>query len=372
MRVLQILNPSPVGGLERVVQSLAMAQHDAGDEVHVATVLDVSTNGAAGAFITRLEQAGITVHRVHVGGRGYLAERHQVAALCRDLKPDVAHTHGYRSDVIDSSAARAAGIPTAATVHGFLRGGLRNRCYEWFQRRSLRHVGGIAAVSRPLMEELVRSGVPRTAIRFVPNAWSPVVRALAPAEARRALDIRPGVTAIGWIGRISREKGLDVMIGALPHLADLPVELHVIGDGPERAASEAAATERGVAPRLRWHGLVPDAERLMAAFDVVVLSSRSEGTPMVLLEAMAARVPVVATAVGGVPDVVHPSEGLLVESEDAESLAAAVRMVIAHPDGARTRVRNARKRIDQDFSVTRWLAAYRALYGAARGARRAA
>src|SRR2546425_188081 len=111
-----------------------------------------------------------------------------------------------------------------------------------------------------------------------------------------------------------------------------------------------------------WHGAVPDADRLFRAFDVVVLSSRTEGSPMVLFEAMAAEVPVVATRVGGVPDIVSSAEAALVPPNDPGALAAALRAVYRDQGQARARARRARERLRREFRIEPWLARYEAIY----------
>ena len=114
--------------------------------------------------------------------------------------------------------------------------------------------------------------------------------------------------------------------------------------------------------QVRFHGTVVDTGRLLKAFDVVVLSSRTEGTPMVLFEAMDAEVPVVTTRVGGVPDVVSEQEAILVPSEDPEALAGGIRRVLDNPTDARQRARRAGCRLRQEFTPERWLDAYEDLY----------
>jgi glycosyltransferase involved in cell wall biosynthesis len=114
--------------------------------------------------------------------------------------------------------------------------------------------------------------------------------------------------------------------------------------------------------RVTFHGQVDDAAGRLHAFDTVVLSSRSEGTPMVLLEAIAAGVPVVTTAVGGVPDVIGPGEGLLVPPERPTALAQAIRNVQAHPAAAKQRAEAARVRLALEFGPERWLARYEEIY----------
>src|SRR5262249_1677032 len=134
------------------------------------------------------------------------------------------------------------------------------------------------------------------------------------------------------------------------------------GDGVEQRALQGRAADLGVSDRIRWHGVVPDAEQVYTAFDALVLSSRTEGTPVVLFEAIAAEVPVVATAVGGVPDVVSRQEALLVGAEHPAALAAAIRDVYEHPAAAARRARAARVRLERDFSVGPWLERYVDIY----------
>jgi glycosyltransferase involved in cell wall biosynthesis len=152
------------------------------------------------------------------------------------------------------------------------------------------------------------------------------------------------------------------MVRAAALLADLPVRVVMVGDGPDLASARAAAERRGVANTIAWPGLVPDAGRLLAAFDLFALSSRTEGTPIVLLEAMAAGVPVVATAVGGVPDVVGPAEALLVPPDDPGALAGAIRDALADPAGARAKAAAAGRRLASEFAVEPWLERYEGVY----------
>src|SRR5439155_8355849 len=113
---------------------------------------------------------------------------------------------------------------------------------------------------------------------------------------------------------------------------------------------------------LRLHGTIPDVGRQFAAFDVFVLSSHTEGTPIVLFEAMAAGVPIVATRVGGVPDVVSPAEAALVAPADPVALAAEIRAVYRDPAVARARAQRASARLRRDFALAPWLDRYAAIY----------
>jgi len=357
--ILHVAAPSDVGGLERVVQGLAREQCRAGHKVHVAAILTRPV--ADHPFFTPLVDAGVETHAVVPGPRGYRRERGAVAELCRRLRPTVVHTHGYRPDVLDAGVARRAGIPVVTTVHGFTGGDWKNRLYEWLQCRAFRRFDAVVAVSQPLKTRLARAGVAPERIHVVPNAWRSGP-ALDRVAARRTLGLAPEAFVVGWVGRLSREKGPDVLLEALGHVADLPLVASVIGDGAERRTLAAQARRLGLDGRVRWHGVVPDAAPLFAAFDLFVLSSRTEGSPMVAFEAMAAGVPVIATGVGGVPEMLSTEEAVLVPPDHPGALAIAIRAAYQAPAAARARAGRARERLGRDFGTESWCERYDEIY----------
>ena len=297
-----------------------------------------------------------------------MRERTALAELCRKHRPAIVHTHGYRADLVDGGVARSVNAAAVTTVHGFTGGGARNRCYEWLQCRAFRRFDAVVAVSKPLVSRIVQAGVSADRVHFVQNAWRRSKPPLARTTAREALGIAPRQFAIGWAGRVSHEKGLDVLIDALGRLKQLPFQLSVIGDGPERAPLEQRARDLGIGERIRWHGFVPDADALFAGFDALVLSSRTEGTPMVLFEALAAAVPIIATKVGGVPDLLQEDESVLIEPEHPAALAAAIQQLFEQPCASRARACIARKRMTDADQIGPWIDGYNAVYSAARRA----
>ncbi|HEU4456910.1 MAG TPA: glycosyltransferase [Longimicrobium sp.] len=361
LTIVHVCAPAPFGGLERVVRALAAGQAERGHRVHVVAIVDAGT-GDAHPFVAALRGDGVAVHPVEVAARAYRAERAAVRAILERLAADVVHTHGYRADVLHSGAARRLGAISASTVHGFTGGGWKNRLYERFQRLALRRHDAVFAVSHPLGAALAADGVPAARIHVVPNAWTPSAAPVPRVEARREFGLTEREMVIGWVGRISPEKGLDVMIDALPLLTDLPVRLVVLGDGPQRGAMVRRAASLGVAERVDFRGAVSDAGRWLTAFDAWVLSSHTEGTPVTLFEAIAAGVPVVSTAVGGVPDVVSPDEAILVPPDRPEALADALRAVAAAPLAAAARAARAGERVAAAFAAAPWLDAHDAAY----------
>jgi len=272
------------------------------------------------------------------------------------------HTHGFRPDLLEGRVARRVEIPRVTTVHGFTALDLRTRLYRWLQLRAFRTFDGVVAVSAVLARELAESGVPAERIHEIPNARPTPVPLHAPSEARRELGVSADAFHVGWIGRLSREKGPDVFLRSLSALSGAHVVASVVGDGPMRQELPGLAVELGLDGMVRWHGEVPDARKLMRAFDVVVLSSRTEGTPVVLMEAIDAGVPVIATEVGGVPGVISPREGTLVPPEQPHRLGEALQQVMREPEEARERARRALRRLGAEGDTSRWIHRYEAVY----------
>jgi glycosyltransferase involved in cell wall biosynthesis len=276
------------------------------------------------------------------------------------------HTHGYRSDVIAGLAARRGGIPTVTTLHGFTRHGVKNRVFEWLQLRAAAASDAAIAVSEPLLAELERRGVPRERIALIPNRLGPSTAPYLTRDAARArLGLAPDGRVVGWMGRLSIEKDPASFVRAFAAMRRDDERACIVGDGPERAVAAATAASLGVADVVHFAGALPDAGKLLAAFDLLVLSSRTEGTPMVVLEAAQAGTPVVSTPVGGVPALLSDDGGWLAESTDAAALAAAIRSALGDRDAAMRRAAALRARLGQ-AETTEWLARHRALYAGLR------
>lgn len=359
-RILHVTAPGMVGGLESVVSLLVTGLADRGHAVGLVAALEPGVREPP--FLETAREHGVAVHVVRAGSRDVRAERAQVAAVFREWRPDVMHSHGYRTDVLHGPVARAHGVPTVATVHGWASDTVKMKLYEWAQRRALRSFDRTIAVSAPIASKLVRSGVPADRIVLLRNAYAPRTAPLPRVAARARLGVHDDRLLVGWVGRVSIEKGPDLLVDAMARLGG-PAEAVVIGDGPMRSSCEGAARERGA--RVRFVGSIPEAATVLPAFDLLALTSRTEGTPMVLLEAMAAGVPIVATSVGGVPDVLSAREGWLAEPE-GERIAQALRDALERPSQRRDRAARAAERLRGEFAVGPWLDRHEALYGALR------
>ena len=362
-RVLHAIAPAETGGAERVVHMLAAGQRAAGLVPVVGGV--TGEEPASHSFFAPLEAEGIATRRIAIPDRAYVREVREWRALIDAWRPDVVHTHGYRADVVAGLAAARAGVALVSTAHGFIGGDRRGRMYERVQMWSYRRGREVVAVSRPIAERLARARVPVERLHVVPNALRPPAELAGRAEARAHLGLAPDARVLGWVGRLGPEKGPDV---ALESLVDLPgTRLSFVGEGGLGDALAARAETLGLGDRVTFHGVVDGMARWLPAFDALVLSSRTEGTPITLLEAMHAGVPIVATRVGGVPDLLeHERHALLVEPDAPFELAAALHRLASEPGLGAELAAAARRRLDTTHAVDVWVGRYVEIYGAAR------
>jgi glycosyltransferase involved in cell wall biosynthesis len=343
------------------VQSLALAQARAGYTVHIGLLYHSHERNQA--MLDALRAGGISVHPHELPARAYVREAKIIKEICARADPDVVHTHGHRPDVLHGLVARRSRLPVVSTVHGFTGGGYKNRIYEHIQRRSLRRHDAVIAVSRPLVAQLSASGISHERLYCIPNAILIDHPFVGRDAARRRLGVPGDGFVVGFLGRVSHEKGPDVFLDAITGVAD-GLTAVVIGEGKLKAALQQRYHDSSSGVSVRWAGGIEGAARFLRAFDAVVLSSRTEGTPLVLLEAMAAGVPVVSTKVGGIPDIVSDQEALLVPSDDPSAVRKAIVSIMIAPQEAAMRAQRAEERIRTHFASEPWQAQYDSVYRA--------
>lgn len=286
----------------------------------------------------------------------------QIAAALRRHAPALVHCHTGRANWLGAAAARWIGAPALSTrrMDRRVSRGLRTR---WLYRHLLRRV---AAISPAVEQRLREAFVPAARIRVIWSAVDPA--ALEPTASREvvraALGAAPDTPCVLVAANLVPRKGVDVLLAAVAALAPRArCALWIAGDGPERAALEADAARLGLGERVHFLGRRSDVPDLLEACDVFALPSRLEGLGVAALEAMARGRPVVASAVGGLAQIVVPEEtGLLVPPGDAEALAAALERLLANPALARRLGAAGAKRVAEHFLAEQMVAAYEALY----------
>jgi glycosyltransferase involved in cell wall biosynthesis len=363
MRILQLIPTLWVGGAERMVATLARRLRGSGHAVGVVSMFGPSASGAS--IDPDLASEGIEVH--------FLDKRHGVdprmiprtARVLADFEPDVVHTHLGVLKYLLPALAAARGCRVVHTVHNLAEREVE-RPSRLIQYLAFRSRVVPVAIGEAVAESVRRVYRLRTC-RVIPNgiavsdfAPSPQVR----KEARAELGIAPGAPVFLAVGRFNPQKDQATLVRAFAssRLRAAGARLLLVGDGELRAEAERLARALGASDRVRFLGVRADVPRLLAAADVFVLSSRWEGNPLSVMEAMAAGRSVVATAVGCVPELVPEGAGRVVPPGDAAALEAAMLELANDPPLAHARGAVAAEIARTRFDVSQMTRAYEDLY----------
>ncbi len=361
MVVAHVLSSLAIGGGERVALELAGGQTDAS---HRVIVVSLAPDGPDGPLGEAFDARGVPVRRVakRPGLDPTLALR--LAALFRREGVRVVHTHNRLPLVYGAAAGRMAGAVVIHTRHGPGRGTTGQRVL-WRGAGRLLHA--YVAVSPELLDlaKALRACNPAK-LRVIENGidvdrfdTSPDAR----RAAREALGLPQDAFVIGAVGRLSPEKEFPWLVRTSAPLLGPDVRLVIVGGGAQEAAVRAQVSQHQVEPFVLLPGARNDVPRYVAAMDVFALSSSMEGLPLAVLEAMAAGLPVVATAVGGLPNLIDDGQtGFLVPPGDENAMRDRLRALRADPALARAVGQRgralARARYSRDQMVHRYLTLY--------------
>jgi glycosyltransferase involved in cell wall biosynthesis len=292
----------------------------------------------------------------------------KLARLIRRERPDILHTHTAKAGTVGRVAAMLAGRKgppiVVHTFHGHVLRGyfgpMRSRVFRLLERWLASRTTVLIAVSPQVRDDLVALGVAPperfAVIRLGIELGERVGEQDGGVESRRYLGIEPDRFAVGWIGRMTAVKRTDDVLVAFKRLRDEGVDavLCMVGDGPDRRQLEQRAHELGIVRDTLFLGYQEDVAPFYAAFDALVLPSSNEGTPVSAIEALAAGRPVVATRVGGVPDVVVEGEdGFLVEAGATDDIAARLAQLARDPELRERMGRAGRERVLPRYAVDR-------------------
>jgi glycosyltransferase involved in cell wall biosynthesis len=281
-------------------------------------------------------------------------------------RADVLCCHGYKANLLGRVAARRRGIPVVAVSRGWTGESLRVRLYERLDRWNLRWMDRVVCVSEGQAVKVRRAGVPTERVVVIHNAVQ-AERFARPDPARRHVLERMFPRSPRWIvgaaGRLSPEKGFGVLIEAASRIGDPSVGFVHFGDGPLRMELQQHIAAAGLADRFVLAGFRNNLDEFMPFFDVLALPSFTEGLPNVVLEAFAASVPVVATAVGGTPEVVVDGEsGYLVPPGDSAVLARRIGDTLASETERRAMGRRGQLRTLNQFTFEAQARQYLSLF----------
>jgi glycosyltransferase involved in cell wall biosynthesis len=300
----------------------------------------------------------------------------QLMRVIRAYRPRIVHTHTAKAGFVGRLAAVLSPGPRPIIVHTYhghvlegYFGRPRSAVYCLLERGLARVSDCLIGVSRATVDDLVRLRVaPRDRFRVVPIGLE-LRRFLRPsADASAALreecGTRPGEVLVGFVGRLVPIKRVDLVLRAVAGARQqgVPVRLMLVGDGRCRASLEELADRLGISDVVRFVGYLPDSSAAAAAAEIAILASDNEGTPVALIEAAAAGCPAVATAVGGVPDVVIPGTGVLVPAGDHAALAQGLARLARDAELRAEMGARAREHVTGKFSIERLLSDVEQLY----------
>jgi glycosyltransferase involved in cell wall biosynthesis len=343
VRIVHQLISSDIAGGQIVALQLAAAAQNAGHEPIVVSPTD-------GPALERATATGIETRVVPLGRSLRLDDAVRYARVLRRLRADLLHTHTHLAgNVLGRVAGRLAGLPVVAHMHienAFRRDRAGRALQVALDNATARLCARILVVSQATRETLARQGYPHSRMEVVHSG----------VDLRRADPLRlTAAPTVLHVGRLADVKGQRVLLEALAGLDG--VHAVFVGEDLERGGAyerelRAEAERLGVAERVTFAGRRDDVPKLIAGCDVFALPSLIEGLPLVVLEAMAQSRPVVATSVGGTPELVADGEtGLLVRPSDPAGLAAAIAGLLADPERARAFGIAGRRRVEDQFTV---------------------
>ena len=344
LHVLEVVGNAIVGGMERHVQMLAEGLLRQGFAVSALCPFESH-------FTSALRASGCEVHIAMMEEAMPWASLLAATEIIHRRRIDLVHTHMFNATFLGSLAGSLVGVPVVTTAHG-----MQILPQELaLVRLTNSHLITVCTAARMMALSL---GLPEEQVSLIPNGVD--VRRFHPEvdgrPFRRRLQVPDGTPLVGMVARLSREKGPDLFVQAASLVAAVRPDVHfaLVGEGPLQRELMFQVDGLGLHERFHFVGLAADTRPIYPALDVACLPSRMEGQPLTVLEAMAAGRPVVATNVGGIPEVVEMGEtGWLVAQGDMKALSEQILWLLDNPERAAQMGQAGRQRALEHFDVDR-------------------
>jgi glycosyltransferase involved in cell wall biosynthesis len=358
-RVLQVVLSLAPGGTERLVIELATRLHD-------TMPMAICCLDQEGAWAAEVRDKGIAVHALGRQPGFHPRLGGAIHAIAREHRATVIHAHHY-SPFVYAALARLwrPSLRVIYTEHGRLSDAPPSRKRRLANALFSRLPTEVYTVSADLRQHIVAEGFPAAKVGVVYNGIDvqPVPSSSDRAAVRQELGVGEETIVIGTIARLDPVKDLNTMIEAVATLARrTPARLLVVGDGAERSRLERIAASTPQPSAFRFLGHRDDARRWLAGCDVYANSSIHEGVSLTILEAMSAALPIVATRVGGTPEIVDDSYGRLVPPRDSAAMADVLAALASDPASRRAMGAAARHQVEGRFTIERMVREYRDAY----------
>ena len=372
MKVAVLATVVGYGGAEKVV--LSLLENINPESFELIPVIFTRPNQMNNKFFKHIKKITARYHEIFVDNYSFkylnpIVNLIETYKLLKQEKIDIIHTHGYRADVIGVCLSKLIGLPIISTCHGFITNDRSLLVYKLMDFIALRFFNKIITVSESIKSQLIKSGIKESLIAVILNAVTVNINETKLIrerhDKRRLFKINDKEVVIGYIGRLSVEKGIQYLIEAGEILKEMyePFKMLIVGDGPAKKELKNLVKQKKLGSEVIFTGFQNDIENWIPALDIFVLSSLTEGTPMALLEAMAFKIPVVATNVGGIPKIIKNGiNGILVEPGDSSELAREIKLLINDPILQKKIVENANNVIKLQHNVKNWCVLIEELY----------
>ncbi len=363
MKVLHLISSKGLYGAEGVLLNLMIASKNAGHQPHLMCFRSASKPEPQ--IDSEAKNNGITSRTIVCKYKFDIKAIRDIRRFALDKGIQIIHSHGYKADVYGAIVSKFSHLPLVATLHGWTNEDKKVKFYETIDKLILRMINHLVPVSSVINEELKGRGLNGRKVTVIPNAidtekFNPFREDAGPND---RLEAKSELT-IGTVGRLSPEKGHSCLLKVFKKvISSVPnLKLLIVGDGALRSSLEKEAKDLGIEKKVIFTGMQKDMVSMYRAMDIFVLPSFTEGLPLVLLEAMSMELPVVATGVGAIPQVIGQNEGIQVPSKDMDALKEAIISLVNDSTARHAMGKAARRKVVSDFSLDQFTQKYMSVY----------
>ena len=363
LKILQVIGGGEKGGSRSHIIDLCIGLGEAGHEAEIVCLLEDVVAASAREHI-------IPVTVMPMSNIFDLRAVGKLAGYIKRQRPDIVHTHGVRANFVGRLAASSAGVPIVTTVHSSIYQDyshpLKKLLYHRIEKLTRKYTHRFIAVAGSLKQELEGDGIPVQKIDVVYNGIKPeFVRETDGPSLREELALVADVPILITIGRMEAVKNQEMFLRVCALLKEQGVACHgvLVGDGPLAGELKEKAAELDLQGDISFLGFRKDIYRLLSGSDIFLLTSKMEGLPITLLEAMAAGTPAVVSAVGGMPEVISLAEnGLTFAAGDVEDCAGRIKELLDNPDLRQQMASKGREALEKYFSYSAFVSNTLAVY----------
>jgi len=363
IKVLQLGSPSGLYGAERWILALIRHLNPSLVESWVASIRDMPDQEVP--LCAEAEKLGFQTYIFNNFGKLNLSVILALREFIIENGIDIVHSHGYKTDIIGLLAVRGTACKSVSTPHGWTKQpDMKLLLYELVDRFIFPFMDAVAPLSDGLNTSLKRIPGLRKKIRLIHNAVDIDEIRSNKAIADEISELKgKGKFVIGYIGRLTPGKGLDILFHAVASHGDPDWHIAIVGEGEQFSELSSMAAKLEITDQITFFGFRPDRISFLNGFNLFVLPSRSEGIPRCLMESMTAGVPVVASDIPGCRNLVDgETTGLLFQSDNAGQLAESIRKILSEPALSKRFIENGQRFIENNYAARRMAREYEDLF----------